>query len=127
MEYERLVLSESDTLEDAEPGFIIDGILKKHIKSVIEAERELIIRGIKANAVIINPELFYTRVDFHGMLIEGICGLKVHYTTKDLPEDVMFMVCRTANHEQGRIEELEEENKTLRNKLDEICELLFEG
>ena len=71
---------------------IIEGIRRAQV----EAER----RCIQANAVLINDEMFFSKLPFppHGE-VKMICGLKAFYCPT-LPPDVSFAVCEVPPRER---------------------------
>lgn len=79
------------------------------IERVIEAEKEALHRGIKANSVVINrnmvevPELWSTGFSTPHM----ICGLNVYLTKCDLPDGYSFAVFHNPNTTEDRLAKFE--------------------
>ena len=102
-------------------------------EAVIEAEKH----NIRANAVLINDKLLYSKLcqvhtvnDSFASYVDApmICGLRAFYSD-ELPEEMLFSVLESNNlppTAQEKLQYLEEENKRLREKLSKLSELLEE-
>lgn len=99
----------------------IDREISKMCNSIEDAICEARRFSIKANAVIISDELYYSRLlTSDGVFIHEvpmICGLKVLLSKDELPEDTLFSVSYVSHLEPSEREELEQlrqENEELR-------------
>lgn len=110
------------TEADVERGIeTIDREVTKMIGSIMDALKEAWRRNIKANSVMINDELYYSRLcSTEGGIyldVPMICGLRVLLSKNELPEDTLFSVCYAPHLEPSGYEELErlrQENEELR-------------
>ena len=92
-------------------------------KRVHEAYREMMKRDLKANAVLINDRLIYTRL----MGTEMICGLRVVPAIGELPDDVEFAIGYCYNRpqtQQERIDQLVKEREALMDRINAAMSIL---
>lgn len=99
----------------------IDREIAKMCSSIMDAIKEAWRRNIKANAVVINDELYYSRLcSTEGGIffdVPMICGLRVLLSKNELPEDTLFSVSYAPHlspSEREELERLRQENKELR-------------
>ena len=99
----------------------IDRGISQMCKSIQDALKEAWRHNIKANAVVINDELYYSRLcsTVGGLFLDVpmICGLRVLPSKNELPEDTLFSVSYAPHLEPSEREELErlrQENEELR-------------
>lgn len=99
----------------------IDRGISQMCKSIQDALKEAWRHNIKANAVLINDELYYSRLcsTEGGIFLDVpmICGLRVLHSKNELPEDTLFSVSYAPHLEPSEREELErlrQENEELR-------------
>lgn len=98
------------------------------IQGVIQAVHEAIKRDIKANAIVINDRLYFSKLFGDGAEVPMICGLRAFYSD-ELPNDTLFAVVQAHNlplTKDETIAELEAENEMLKKKLASI-EAILEG
>lgn len=80
----------------------IDTIWEMIRKSQCEAVK----RGIEANAVIINKNMVHVPTDF-AHFPDMICGLEVHFTSTELPDNYSFAVLHSNNTISERLARFE--------------------
>lgn len=96
------------------------------MEHLYRARAEADIRQIKANAIMINDNLYYSHLYIHGITrVDMICGLKCVYT-KELPEDTLFALVNINKLPDGKDEEiakLKEENARLKEAIFNLNEM----
>ncbi len=99
---------------------IIDGIM--------EAKKKLLDKSIRANCVIVDNKYIHLKQFALSMCGEpwvvppAIGGLELFFD--DLPADMAFIVTRSENLPSTELDRMREENKTLKEKLLKIAELI---
>ena len=90
----------------------MDDKIKEFIKQVREAQRLAQIEQIKANAIVINtkfvkiPKLFTVAGGSVSVLPPMICGLEMHFTDNELPENYFFAITDCGQTERDRLVEM---------------------
>lgn len=120
IKYVRCKLDENDVVE---PDNMLDEIIAK----VKKAKQEAIRRGIEANAIAIDDDLYYSHFNNGYEDVPMICGLKILCKDGCFPDNVSFALLK-ADHlpetKQERLTRLERENERLKEKLQEIYNIV---
>ncbi len=119
---------------DVERGIeTIDREIAKMCSSIMDAIKEARRRNIKANAVMINDELYYSRLcsTEGGIFLDVpmICGLRVLLSKDELPEDTLYSVSYAPHlgpSEREELEQLRQENEELRAFKERVMSVLQE-
>lgn len=71
-------------------------------RGVVEAKK----RNIEANAIIINKNMVHVPTDYMHFP-DMICGLDVHYTSTELPDNYSFAILHSPNARSERLQAFE--------------------
>lgn len=105
---------------------VITNYTTNFMEHLEQARIEAYIRQIKANAIIINDNLYYSCLYPRlGTRVDMICGLKCVYS-KELPENTLFALVNLNNLPDNKDEEiarLKKENARLKEAIFNLSEI----
>lgn len=98
------------------------------INRINEAQALAYQQHIKANAIIINENFVSVPAKFVGNAVYPpmICGLEMHYTKAELPDNTMFAVCEVMETEREKAIRLAKEEvvRKVKKYIDELFDKL---